>query len=1206
MQPRVIGAFLLFLSSTKHSKKASMWATMADFHKENSKKDNTRSEKTISPDVVTHKGPVALAEEKVLEFWRDNDIFQKSVDKPAPNGDYVFYDGPPFATGLPHYGHILISTIKDAVPRYQTMRGKRVERRWGWDCHGLPIENIVEKDLKVSGKKEIEALGIDRFNEYARSKVLNYADQWKETIERIGRWVDYDGAYMTMDNTFIESVWWSLKEIWDKKLIYEGTKVLPYCPRCETPIANAEIAMDGSYKDITDISVYVKLAIENEPKTFLIVWTTTPWTLPGNTAVGVNEELDYVIVKSKDEYYIVAKNKTSIFKEEFEIVEEIKGSALVGKKYTPPFEYFLNKNFPEGAGKKENAWKVYSAPYVTAEAGSGIVHLAPAYGEEDMALAKKFNIPFVRHVGPDGKFISDVTDFAGLKAKPKEDHQSSDVLIIKNLAARGLLFAKEKIVHSYPHCFRCETPLYYFAIPAWFIKILDVKKNIIKQNEKIHWIPDHLKHGRFGKSVEGAPDWNISRNRYWATPLPFWKCATCEKAECVGSLEELTKRSVAKNEYFVMRHGEAENNVLGILSALADNPHHLTEKGRADVEKASKALKKEKFDVIVSSPFVRTKETVEIIAQATGIEKDNIFFDEKLGEHNYGDFNLKPIQTYHDYYTSFEEAFSKKIPNGECFSDTKNRVGELLYGLEKRFAGKKILLVTHETPAWLLFAVARGLDVKGSMKLSGEHEVFIENSETKPLDFSPIPHNKNFELDFHRPYIDEITFACSCGGTMHRVSEVVDGWFESGSMPFAQSHYPFENKKKFEENFPADFVAEYIAQTRTWFYYMLAVSTIIFDKAPFKNVLTTGTVLAEDGAKMSKSKGNFPDPKLIFDKYGVDALRLYLLSSPLMKSEDLNFSEKGVDEVYKKIILRLKNVVTFYETYKGERPTGKITESAHVLDRWITLRLSVVVAEVTSAMESYELEKAAASIDGFVEDLSVWFLRRSRERLKSENKAERDAAISTFYAVLIELSKVIAPFAPFLAEEIYKNLGGEKESVHLEDWPETRVSSVDDVVLLSDMLETRRVVSFALEARAQAKVKVRQPLQTLVVKSPLLKDKKECLELVIDEVNVKEITFDADLVSEVALDTKITDELREEGSVRELVRFVQDLRKKSSLKAGELAEISISTHQNGQQIVKKFESEIKKATAVSKITFEENLEGEKVEIDGMNFELRIK
>jgi len=1183
-----------------------MWATMADSHKENSKKDNLRSESSTPFEVVANKSPVALAEEKVLQFWRDNKIFQKSLDKPAVDGDYVFYDGPPFATGLPHYGHILISTIKDAVPRYQTMRGKRVERRWGWDCHGLPIENIVEKDLKVSGKKEIEALGVDRFNEYARSKVLHYSDQWKETIERIGRWVDYDGAYMTMDNTFIESVWWSLKEIWDKKLIYEGTKVLPYCPRCETPIANAEIAMDGSYKDISDISVYVKLAVENEPKIFLIVWTTTPWTLPGNTAVAVNEDLDYVIVKSKDEYYIVAKNKISIFKEEFEVVEEIKGSVLVGKKYTPPFDYFVNKNFPDGGGKKENAWKVYAAPYVTAETGSGIVHLAPAYGEEDMALAKKYEIPFVRHVGSDGTFTSDVVDFDGLKAKPKGDHQATDVLIIKNLAAKGLLFAKEKIVHSYPHCFRCETPLYYFAIPAWFIKILDVKKNIVRQNEKVRWIPEHLKHGRFGKSVEGAPDWNISRNRYWATPLPFWKCLKCEKTECVGSLEELRGRSIVKNKYLVMRHGEADNNTNGILSSLPDNPHHLTEKGMASVEEAALSLKKENIEIIVCSPFLRTRETADIVAKKLNLDPSAVIFDEKLSEHNYGDLNLKPIAAYHEYYTSFPESFTKKLPHGESFNDTKIRVGNLLYDLEKRFSGKKILLITHETPAWLLFAVARGLDVDGCMKLSGEHEDFIKNSETMVLDFAPIPHNKDFQLDFHRPYIDEINFACSCGRAMCRVPEVVDGWFESGSMPFAQHHYPFENKNKFEGNFPADFVAEYIAQTRTWFYYMLAVSTILFDNVPFKNVLTTGTVLAEDGTKMSKSKGNFPDPKLIFDKYGVDALRFYLLSSPLMKSEDLNFSEKGVDEVYKKIILRLKNVVSFYEMYKGDTGTEKNTKSSHILDRWITLRLSVVVSEVTSSMESYELEKATASIDGFIEDLSVWFLRRSRERLKSENEMERGAAISTFYSILVELSKVVAPFMPFIAEEMYKNLDGKKESVHLEDWPETQVSSVDDIALLSDMDETRRIVSFALEARAQAKVKVRQPLKTLVVKSPVLNGKNECLSLIIDEVNMKEIIFDPEIIGEVVLDTKITDELREEGSVRELVRFVQDLRKKSLLKVGELAEIYVSADSDGQKIIKKFEGEIKKATSASKILFEGSVEGEKIEIDGVNFELKIR
>ncbi|MEK7390553.1 MAG: class I tRNA ligase family protein, partial [Patescibacteria group bacterium] len=550
--------------------------------------------------------------------------------------------------------------------------------------------------------------------------------------------------------------------------------------------------------------------------------------------------------------------------------------------------------------------------------GSGIVHLAPAYGEEDMELAKKYNIPFIRHVGSDGKFVADVTDFAGIKVKPKDAHQSGDVLIVKNLAARGLLLAKEKIVHSYPHCFRCETPLYYFAIPAWFIKISEIKKNLLKFNETINWVPEHLKHGRFGNSVESAPDWNISRNRYWASPLPFWKCEKCGVAECFGSLQDITNRALAKNKYFVMRHGEAEFNLTDTVSCLPKDNNKITERGRAEVLTTAGKLKKEGIDLIYSSDLVRAKQTAEIVAGELGIPAENVVYTPEIRELNAGVYNGRAWDEYRKSFNSSEARFETAVEDGETLSALRDRAVKFIYDMEKKHTGKKILVISHGDTLFLMEAGVRGLTKKELMavfanktlankanKTSADKRGLIPTGSFHPLDFAPIPHNENFELDFHRPYIDEITFACKkCGGEMRRISEVVDCWFESGSMPFAQNHYPFENKEKSEGSFPADFVSEYIAQTRTWFYYMHAVSTILFGRAPFRNVVTTGTILAEDGEKMSKSKGNFPDPAIVFDKYGVDALRFYLLSSPLMKSEDLNFSEKGVDEVYKKIILR--------------------------------------------------------------------------------------------------------------------------------------------------------------------------------------------------------------------------------------------------------------------------------------------------------------
>ncbi len=1172
------------------------------------------------------KSEVALAEEKILRFWKENKIFEKTLAKKSPGGEYVFYDGPPFATGLPHYGHILVSAIKDTVPRYWTMKGKHVGRRWGWDCHGLPIENIVEKDLKISGKKEIEALGVEKFNEYAKSKVLDYVNQWKETVERIGRWVDFDGSYKTMDNTFIESVWWALKEIWDKDLIYEGTRVLPYCPRCETPIANSEIAMDNSYKDITDISVYVKLELvpeektgqESELKTYLLAWTTTPWTLPGNTAAAVNKDLMYVKAKvtpaagggATPYFLIFAKEKlaaiSSLAKDaKLEVVSEIKGSDIVGKPYKPLLEYFSGKNIKN----KENGWKVYAAPYVTAETGTGIVHLAPGYGEEDMELAKDNNIPFVMHVGADGKFVSEVGDgLAGLKVKPKptpedpQGHQSSDILIIKILAARGALFAKEKIVHSYPHCHRCETPLYYFAIPAWFIKISEVKKRMIALNEKINWVPEHLKHGRFLKGLEGAPDWNISRNRYWASPLPIWKCDKCPETTFLGSLEDIKKHAPAKNKYFVMRHGEAENNLLKVLSSDPKNNHRLTDKGRNDVAVSARLLRKKKIDVIYASSFIRAKETAQIVAEALGLSSDKIVVDDRLVEINFGELSGKPIKAYPEFYGySYKEAFEKSMPGGENLSLVKKRAGDFISEIEEKENGKNILIVSHETPIWMLEAAAAGATIALSVKIREAKDDVIGTAELRTLDFSPIPHNKDYELDFHRPYIDKIIFPCVCGeGQMRRIPEVIDCWFESGSMPFAQSHYPFENKRNFDKNFPAQFIVEYIAQTRTWFYYTHVLSAILFKDISFENVIAHGTVLAEDGQKMSKSKGNFPDPSHVFDKYGVDALRFYLLSSPLMKSEDLSFSEKGVDEVYKKIILRLRNTLSFYEMYKGNHTPTHSPRAETILDRWILSRLAEVNQQVGRAMDSYEIDQALRPIDGFIEDLSVWFLRRSRERLKSDDATEKNSALDIFHSVLLELSKIIAPFTPFISEDLYKRLGGALESVHLESWPK---AGHTDQGVIEEMAEVRRIVGFGLEARAKAGIKVRQPLSELKVRNSKIRDKEELLGLLKDEINVKQISFDEKIADEVSLDTNITETLKEEGDLREFIRFVQDLRKKKGLKAGEGATLEMHTDESGKRFVTKFEKEILGSAFIKNISHLESLEGETFEMNGTKFVL---
>jgi len=1128
----------------------------------------------------TKKSEVAEAEEKILHFWKNNSIFEKTVDRPSSKGEFVFYDGPPFATGLPHYGHILGSFIKDTIPRYQTMQGKRVERRWGWDCHGLPIENIVEKDFKISGKKEIEKIGIDMFNEYARSKVLDYVAHWKETVDRIGRWVDFDGSYKTMDNSFIESVWWALSEMAKKDLLYEGTRVLPYCPRCETPIANSEIAMDNSYKDITDISVYVKFKLLDEPNTFLLVWTTTPWTLPGNTAAAVNATVAYLKIEEEKEgstsCFFIAKDLYPKLKIKFEnpkIIEEVIGKDLVGRRYQPPFDDFLDKDIPN----KENGWKVYSASYVTTESGTGIVHLAPAYGEEDMELAKTHNIPFIRHVGPDGRFVIDVKDFAGEKAKPKEDHQAGDVLIIKKLSAKGLLFAKEKIIHSYPHCYRCETPLYYFALPSWFLKISAVKEQMLELNEKIHWIPGHLKEGRFKKSMEAAPDWNISRNRFWASPLPIWKCEKCAQVRIVSSIDDI-KKETQKNSYFLMRHGEADHNVQSLLSSDPQNPHHLTIKGEEEVRLSGESLKEKGITKIIASDFIRCRESAKIIADILGFSLEDIVFEPRLREINFGDYNLRHREEQWAYFSTSEERFTRALPNGESFGDVKTRVGEWIYEFDASNKGEKVLIMTHEVPAWLLASVTYGWENRASLEQRKEKKGFLATGDIHDLRFAFVPHNKNFELDLHRPYIDEITFFCSCGGIQKRIPEVFDCWFESACMPFAQKHYPFENQEWFKIHFPAQFVAEYIAQTRTWFYYMHAVSTMLFDSPPFEHVVTTGTILALDGQKMSKSKGNYPDPWILFNKYGVDALRFYLLSSPLMKSEDINFSEKGVDEVYKRIILRLKNVVSFYETYRGEEHFGAHTQSEHVLDRWVLARLSELVNGMTTHMEAFEVDKVYILLDLFIDDLSTWYLRRSRSRLKSDDQMELQAALSTFHFTLETLSRVAAPFIPFLSEEIYQKLRAplSMESVHLALWPQFERKSALDTELLANMETVRRLTSLALEARATLGVKIRQPLRSVTLQDESLRDNSDLVQIFLDEINVKDAFFDKDQDVPVLLDGTIDESLRREGDAREFIRSVQEARKEKSFVPKDIITIYAKTTEEGENALIIFTEEIKK------------------------------
>jgi isoleucyl-tRNA synthetase len=1178
---------------------------------------------------TNNKSNNAQREEETLKFWKEKDVFSKSLTKDAPKGNYVFYDGPPFATGLPHYGHILGSTAKDVIGRYQTMRGFRVPRKWGWDCHGLPIENIVEKDLGISGRKAIEEYGVDKFAEHARSSVLKYVAEWKKTVDRIGRWVDFDNSYKTMDNSFIESVWWALGQMNDKGLLYEGVRVLAYCPRCETPIANSEIAMDNSYKDITDISVYVKFELKDGGlpdissrltlstggsdttqksqealrPCYLLAWTTTPWSLPGDTALAINKNLKYVKVEHDGAFYILAEDRLKfvpLIKDiEWKIGEnmwEVDANDLIGQSYTPPFDYYANKDLPH----KENIWKVWHADFVTADAGTGIAHEAPAFGEDDMNLAKANDIPFIIHVEPNGTFAKEVTDFAGTKVKPKEDHQSGDVLIIKYLAGKGTLFAKEKIIHSYPHCYRCDTPLLYYALPSWFVNIQKVKENLLEKAKTMNWIPEHLKDGRFKNIMENAPDWTISRNRFWASPLPIWKSES-GKLLFINSLEDLKKKTKKSgNKYFVMRHGEGEHNVQAICSGIPNDKYHLTEKGKEQVVASAQNLKDKKIDVLIASPFVRTRETASLVANEIGFPEDKIIIEEKLHELYWGDFEKKPLKDFMDVREDYMDSnnLEVKIPGGESFQDAKNRFGDYIEELENKYQNTNILLVGHGIMLEMMPPVVGLMNKEETAKVM--HEFSHPPASLKEYEYIKLPHNADYELDMHRPYIDAITLVDEEGTEYKRIPEVIDCWFESGSMPFAQDHYPFERPDWKETNFPGGFVAEYIAQTRTWFYYTHVISTILFDQAPFENVVTTGNVLAEDGQKMSKSKNNFPDPWIIFDKYGVDALRFYLMSSILMKGEDTNFSEKSVQEVASKIVGRLENVLAFYELYSDtdlEKQTNNF-DTDNVLDKWILARLNELAGEVTENMDKYEMALATKPFELFIEDLSTWYLRRSREALKDGDKGAKQ----TLYYVLKTTSQLIAPFAPFIAEHVWQKLKLENdaESVHLAEWPKGQVQDSSSEIL-AEMQNLRDVVSIGLKERQKSGMPVRQPLAMLKVKNVNLQG--EYLEILKDELNVKSVVMDNSIEGEVWLDMNITPELKKEGEYRELLRAVQDMRKKEGLMPSD--EVVITLSENAKELVENFIQDFQKTVGAKDVKFADN-DGAEMQIGDLVFKIKIE
>ena len=1102
----------------------------------------------------TEKSEVSKREEAVLTLWNEKEIFEKSLQKSSPNGEFVFYDGPPFATGLPHHGHILASTIKDAIPRYKTMKGFHVRRRWGWDCHGLPLENIIEKELGVKTKRDIEEMGVATFNDAANKAVLRYADEWKQIIPRIGRWVDMEDDYKTMDTSYTESVWWAFKTLHEKGLVEEGYKVMQLCPRCGTTLSNFEVSQ--GYKDIKDLTAIAKFELADEPGTYVLAWTTTPWTLPGNVALAVGEGIEYVKWTDESGSYIAAKHFHTVKGIEA-VATPISAEELLGRRYLPLFPGVAD-TIVAGAERDKlgAAFRIFSGEFVTTDEGTGIVHIAPAFGEEDLGLARTHGLPVVHHVDRDGRMLEAVPAVAGRLAKPKGDWKETDKLIVEYLGDR--VFRAEEKEHSYPHCWRCDTPLLNYASSSWFVTVPKFRDQLVSENRKIGWVPDAIGQNRFGDWLKNARDWSISRSRYWGAPIPVWKNEQTGALSFIGSIEELTKRAKRSgNQYFVMRHGESTNNLTETNSTVlegAQKEHHLTDTGKSVVRKNAETFKNNAFDLVFVSPFVRTRETAAIVQEVLGLTDEQVIVEPRLREIAAGVLEGKTYTDYRSSFSSFGARFTTAPEGGETLNEVRQRAGELMYELERKYEGKRILLVTHGDVLWMLNLLAKG-DSKDTAFAMEDPERGVANS----LPFVPLPHNGDYELDLHRPYIDDYELIDTDGASLHRVPDVFDCWFESGSMSYAQDHYPFQKDVfnpeagllKKAKGYPADFIAEGLDQTRGWFYSLLVLGVALFGKTPYKNVIVNGLILAEDGRKMSKSLKNYPEPMEIVEKYGADALRFYLLSSPLMRSEDLRFSERGVAEVATKVFGRLMNMLSFYELYAAEGAEVK-EGSTDVLDRWAQSLVAKTTEEMTIGFERYELDRAVRPLATLIDDLSTWYVRRSRDRFKDSPEA-----LGTLRNVLLQSAVLFAPVAPFAAEHIYQALrrDDDAESVHLLSWPSAQKA---DEALLTSMAEVRAHASVALKLRQKADIKVRQPLASLSIPGTL---PAELVAILADEVNVKEITMN---VAEMTLDTVLTPELVKEGDERTFARAVAEARKTEGLSPKDV--VSIEKREDGTYV----------------------------------------
>lgn len=1120
------------------------------------------------------KSTRAQTEERILEFWKENSIFEKTLEKDAPNGDYIFYEGPPTANAAPALHHLESRVFKDALPRYKTMQGFHVPRRAGWDTHGLPVELQIEKKLGLKSKKEIEAYGVAAFNKECKDSVFTFIGAWENFTERIGYWVDKKSAYYTFDTSYIESLWNILGTVNNKGLVYKDFKVVPWCPRCGTGLSSHELAQPGAYVDVKDLSVTAKFKIVGQDNTFILAWTTTPWTLPGNVALAVGEDIEYVSVQKDGETLILAKERMEVLPEGYEIVKELKGKELLGLSYEPLYPYLAELISGNEKEKMPAAYNVYGADFVTTTDGTGVVHTAVMYGADDFELGTKVGLPKFHTVDDSGHFIAGTGFLEGRFAKDEE----VAVDVIKDLAHRGLLFKKEKYEHSYPHCWRCKTPLLYYARDSWYIGMSKLRDELVHENQSINWEPNHIKNGRFGEWLKDLKDWAISRERYWGTPLPVWQAPDGERlfVDSIKTLRQHIKRS--GNTYTIMRHGQTEHNVKGLWDANPKTSDHLTEIGKKQVNASAELLKNRSIDVVITSPFARAFETATMTARALGIPENKIIHDERLSEWKVGtEFDGKPLDDYFAVRNAQEDRYGFKAEGGESYLDILKRAGEFLYEIESKYQGKNILIVSHGAVVRALELIANGLSIKHLYEHTRAYKNF-DNAEVRTIDFVPLPHNDTYEIDLHRPYIDEVVLVKD-GQEYRRVKEVMDVWFDSGSMPFAQDHYPFEATDK-ELPYPADFISEAIDQTRGWFYTLHAVGNLMGRGKAYKNVICLGHILDAEGKKMSKSIGNIVDPWVEMNRFGVDTLRLWMYSVN-QPGESKNYDQKSVVELERQVFGLLYNILSFYDLYRDTSLEGAHAESANVLDQWIMARLNALIVMNTDSLDSYKLMEPVRAIKDFIGDLSTWYLRRSRDRLKDGDKDAK----RTLYTVLKTLAQLLAPFAPFAAEDIWLQLKGrtDAESVHLSKWPTAVASGLHEVIAMERMEEVRSICTMGNALRKKLAIPVRQPLQSIAVRGEGL-SAEHCV-LIMEELNVKDVFFDASLEDDAVLDTAITAELKAEGDYRELIRTVQDLRKAAGLMPAD--PITVLLPKETERFVASYMDDFKKTVLAERVSYDD-------------------